>query len=78
MPYNGTIQEKIGRFIYAERKKQKLSMAKLSEKIYGNSNYASQIGRIEKGLIKDCSINTIFLIFKALGYDIRDLFKIEK
>lgn len=71
-----TIQEKIGKFIFAQRKKQKLSLAKLSVKAFGSDNYASRISTIEKGLAKDCSINTIFLIMKALGYDMRDLFKI--
>jgi transcriptional regulator with XRE-family HTH domain len=69
------IQLVIGKFIYAERKKQNLSLAGLSIKIYGNTNQATKISNVEKGKLKDCSINTIFLILKALGYDMRQLFK---
>jgi transcriptional regulator with XRE-family HTH domain len=70
-----TIQDVIGTFIYTERKKQKLSMATLSIKAYGTNAYASKIGKIEKGLMRNSSINTIALILAGLGYDMRDLFK---
>jgi len=70
-----TIQEAIGKFIYNERKKQNLSLATLSIKVYNNKCSASRIGNIEKGIIKDCSVNTIAQIFTALGYDLREIFK---
>lgn len=70
-----TIQEAIGKFIYAERKKQKLSLTALSNKVYKNKCSATRIGNIEKGLTKNCSINTIYELINALGYDMRELFK---
>lgn len=70
-----TIQEVIGTFIYNERKKQKLSLATLSLKVYNNKCSATRIGNIEKGITKDCSINTISEILDALGYDLREIFK---
>lgn len=69
-----TIQEVIGKFIFNERKKQKLSLAELSIKVYNNSCSATRIGNIEKGITKGCSINTISEIFAALGYDLREIF----
>lgn len=70
-----TIQETIGIFIYTERTKQKLSMAQLAEKAFSNVNWASQIGKIEKGAVENVSVKTISALFKALGYDMRHLFK---
>jgi transcriptional regulator with XRE-family HTH domain len=70
-----TIQEAIGKFIYNERKKQKLSLTALSIKVYKNKCSATRIGNIEKGLTKDSSINTIAEILSALGYDLREIFK---
>ncbi|PVX47223.1 hypothetical protein C8C85_3151 [Flavobacterium sp. 103] len=70
-----TIQEAIGKFIYNERKKQKLSLTALSIKVYKNKCSATRIGNIEKGITRDCSINTISEIFSALGYDLREIFK---
>lgn len=70
-----TIQEVIGKFILKERKKQKLSLRKLSLKVYNNEASTTRLSEIERGITKDCSINTYHLIFTALGYDMRDLFK---
>jgi transcriptional regulator with XRE-family HTH domain len=70
-----TIQEAIGKFIYNERKKQKLSLTSLSIKVYKNKCSATRIGNIEKGIIRDYSINTVYEIIYALGYDMRELFK---
>lgn len=70
-----TIQGAVGKFIYTERKKQKLSLTTLSIKVYKNKCSATRIGNIEKGLTRDCSINTIYKIFTALGYDLREIFK---
>jgi transcriptional regulator with XRE-family HTH domain len=70
-----TIQEVIGKFIYNERKQQKLSLAALSKIVYKNKCSATRIGNIEKGITRDCSINTISEILSALGYDLRDIFK---
>jgi transcriptional regulator with XRE-family HTH domain len=70
-----TIQEAIGKFIYNERKKQKLSLTALSIKVYKNKCSATRIGNIEKGRTKDCSINTIYQTIYALGYDLREIFK---
>lgn len=70
-----TIQETVGKFIHDERKRQKMSLANLAFKVYGNMGSQTRIGNIEKGIIKDCSINTISLILEALGFDMRDLFK---
>lgn len=71
-----TIQQAIGKFIYAERKKQNLSLAKLSIKAFGHVNYTTKISNIEKGLTKDCPISTIDIIMKGLGFDMTELFKI--
>lgn len=70
-----TIQEAIGKFIYKERTRQKMSMAALSLKAHGSVGFATRISKIEKGLLRDCSINTYSLILAALGFDMRDLFK---
>ena len=70
-----TIQEAIGKFIYNERKKQKLSLTILSIKIYNNKCSATRIGNIEKGTSKNVSVNTIFEILAVLGYDLREIFK---
>lgn len=70
-----TIQEVIGKFIYSERKKQKLTLTALSIKVYKNKCSATRIGSIEKGLKRDCSINTISKILASLGYDLREIFK---
>ncbi|AOW10487.1 helix-turn-helix domain-containing protein [Flavobacterium gilvum] len=70
-----TIQEAIGKFIYNERKKQKLSLTALSIKVYKNKCSATRIGNIEKGKTKNYSINTVFEIFYALNYDLREIFK---
>ena len=70
-----TIQEAIGKFIYNERKKQKLTLTALSTKVYKNKCSATRIGNIEKGMTKDCSINTVYELVSALGYDLREIFK---
>ncbi|HEY6142517.1 MAG TPA: helix-turn-helix transcriptional regulator [Flavobacterium sp.] len=70
-----TIQEAIGKFIYNERKKQKMSLTALSIKIYNNKCSATRIGNIEKGTFRNVSVNTISGIFTALGYDLREIFK---
>lgn len=70
-----TIQEAIGIFIYTERTKQKLSQAQLAEKAFANPNWASQIGKIEKGTVENVSVKTIASLMKALNYDMRHLFK---
>lgn len=69
-----TIQEAIGKFIYNERKKQRLTLTALSNKVYKNKCSTTRIGNIEKGLSRNCSINTISEILKALGYDLREIF----
>jgi transcriptional regulator with XRE-family HTH domain len=69
------ILETIGKFIFAERKKQNLTLSKLSTKTFGTNAYATRIGNIEKGTSKNVSVNTISLILKGLGYDMRELFK---
>ena len=70
-----TTQEAIGKFIYHERNKQKLSLIALSIKVYKNKCSATRIGNIEKGKTRDSSINTISAILYALGYDLREIFK---
>jgi transcriptional regulator with XRE-family HTH domain len=70
-----TIQQTIGNFIYTERKKQKLSLAKLSEKAFGNNHNATLINNIEKGVIKHYSVETLNNILKGLGFSLKELFK---
>lgn len=69
-----TIQEAIGKFIYNERTKQKLSLTALSIKVYKNKCSATRIADIEKGKTRNTSINTISEILYALGYDLREIF----
>jgi len=64
----------IGKFIHKERKKQKLSLAKLSTKAFGNPYRASAIGEIEKANMPDVTFQTIDKLLIALGYSLKDLF----
>lgn len=63
-----------GKFIHTERKKQKLSLRKLSERAFGNGNYATQIGKIEKSEVPQVTFDTIDKILSSLGYPMKDLF----
>jgi transcriptional regulator with XRE-family HTH domain len=70
-----TLHEAIGKFIHAERKKQKLSLAQLSEKSFGNTHYAKRIMDIEKAQVNDYMIGTLDKILRGLNYDMKQLFK---
>ncbi len=70
-----TLQEVIGKFIYNERKKQKLSLAKLSEKAFGNPHSAKNIMNIEKAQVNDYTLVTLNKILHALNFDMKQLFK---
>lgn len=70
-----TLQEAIGKFIHAERKKQNLSLAKLSEKAFGNPHYAKRIMDIEKAQVNDYMIGTLDKILHGLNFDMKQLFK---
>jgi len=64
----------LGKFIHRERKKQKLSLAKLSQKAFGHTNYATIIGKIEKAEKPQIAFDTIDKLLVALGYPLKDLF----
>ena len=63
-----------GKFIHRERKKQKLSLAKLSKKAFGHTHYATVINKIEKAEKPQVPFDTIDKILSALGYPMKDLF----
>jgi hypothetical protein len=63
-----------GRFISRERSKQKLSLAKLSQKSFGHTHYATIIGKIEKAEKPQIAFDTIDKILCGLGYELKDLF----
>lgn len=65
-----SIQEKVAKNIIAARKDKKLSQEQLAQLAdIDRSNY----GKIEQG-IKDCRINTLSKIAKALEVDIKLFF----
>lgn len=70
-----TIQEAVGKFIYNERKKQKLSLVQLSIRAFGDPHSNTRIMNIEKGKKPLVALETISKILKGLGYDMADLFK---
>jgi len=63
-----------GKFIHRERNKQKLSLAKLSEKAFGHTHYATIIGKIEKAEKPQIPFDTVDKILSGLGYELKDLF----
>ena len=69
-----TTLKALGNFIYRERKKQKLSLAKLSQKAFGHTNYATVIGKIEKAEKPQIAFDTIDKLLVALGYPLKELF----
>jgi transcriptional regulator with XRE-family HTH domain len=70
-----TIQQIVGTFIATERKKQKLSLAKLSNLAFGHTHYANKIMDIEKGKIKEFSVDTLDKILSGLGFNMAEMFK---
>jgi len=60
----------IGEIIKSERTKQKISLAKLSELGFGNTNMATIISKIERGLHPNVEFMTIIKIFNALNIPI--------
>lgn len=65
-----SIQKQVAQNIIAARKEKKLSQEELAHLAdIDRSNY----GKIEQG-IKDCRINTLFKIAKALEVDIKIFF----
>jgi len=69
-----TTQKALGKFIFTERKKQKLSLAKLSQKAFGHPNYATVIGKIEKAEKPQITFETIDKLLIALGFNLKELF----
>jgi len=61
---------KIGNLIKAERKKQKVTLAKLSKLAFGNENFATSISLIERGQKKGVEYLTIVKIVRALGFEL--------
>jgi transcriptional regulator with XRE-family HTH domain len=70
-----SIQVTIGKFIYKERKKQNLTLNELSLLAFKNEANANRIARIEKGLTKQYTVETLDKILNALGFKLRNLFK---
>lgn len=64
----------VGRFVHKERKKQKLSMAKLSEKAFGHTNYANLICKLENAKSESVTFDSVDKVLTALGYPLKDLF----
>ena len=56
----------IGSMIKKERSNQKLSLAALSDKAYGNPHAATMISEIERGLKPQVAFMTIVALMKAL------------
>ncbi len=66
----------LGHFIKRERTKQKLSLAQLSKKAFGSEFQAKGISLIERGMTPRVEFNTIDKILVALGYELKDLFRV--
>ena len=65
-----------GKFIHRERTKQNLSLAQLSKKAFGSEYQAKGISLIERGMTPKVEFNTIDKILVALGYELKDLFRV--
>ena len=61
--------DKVGKFILAERTKQKLSLVQLSNKAFGNPYSATIISKIERGLYPNARFITIADLLLALGVE---------
>jgi len=61
---------KIGNLIKAERKKQKVTLAKLSKLAFGTENFATSISLIERGKKNGVEYLTIVKIVRALGFEL--------
>ena len=66
----------IGKFIKRERTKQKLSLDELSRKAFGSPHQAKGISLIERGMTPSVTFVTIDKILVALGYELKDLFRV--
>lgn len=64
----------LGKFVNKERKKQKLSLATLSNKAFGSPYQAKGISLIERGMTENVQFITVEKILSALGYELKDLF----
>jgi transcriptional regulator with XRE-family HTH domain len=56
----------VGAMIKKERNSQKLSLAELSDKAYGNPHAATMISKIERAMKPQVSFMTIVALMKAL------------
>jgi len=65
-----------GNFIKRERTKQNLSLDELSRKAFGNPHNAKGISLIERGMTPEAKFKTIDKILVALGYELKDLFRV--
>jgi len=65
-----------GNFIKRERTKQNLSLDELSRKAFGNPHNAKGISLIERGMTPNVTFVTIDKILVALGYELKDLFRV--
>jgi len=61
---------KMGKFIHQQRADQKLSLAQLSEKAFGNTHYASKISLIERGEYPNATFMIIVKLLNVLGHRI--------
>ena len=60
----------IANMIKTERKRQKISLAKLSEMVYGNPYRAKALSEIERSLCPQIPFMTIVNVLKALGVEV--------
>jgi transcriptional regulator with XRE-family HTH domain len=70
-----SIQLTIGKFIKRERKKQNMTLQKLSLLAFKNEMNSHRISKIEQGLTKSYSIETLDRILKALGFSFAEMFR---
>ena len=61
---------KLGVLIKEERKKQKITLSKLSKSAFGTENFATSISLIERGQKNRVEYLTIIKILRALGYEL--------
>ena len=60
----------IGNIMKEERKRQKLSLSKLSELVYGNPYSAKSLSEYERGIREGVEFMTLVKIFKVLGLSV--------
>jgi len=68
-----TIQTIIGDFIKQKRQENNQILKDVSLIGFGHENMATQISKVERGMLKKVSIDTIDKIFIGLGLDLKNV-----